>query len=562
MHDSQDTSAPIRVLHIDDDPEDAEIVRTLIRKRCPTWSISWFDEPSSAFVALASQAFDVALVDFYLGSCTGLEVLEALRAEYPTLPVLLLTGDEHQTADLAAVQGGAFGFLGKNRLTAIELERGIRYAVEHSKGQEKLAREARTDALTGLLNRAGFSELAERALARIRIQPPRNDDLQLVGCLLIDLDGFKAVNDTHGHAAGDRLLCAVARCLEATIRPTDIVGRLGGDEFVILLQNLKSRQEAEGVAQRLVEQIAAVATSALESKLVTASIGGALSLGTSSYEAILSKADGAMYRAKQSGKNQALIASPQSQRALPKTVEALQEAIGAASLQAWARPWLNTEVHQVTGFQIIPRLVPIASDKRPLNSIELRRELKRSNLIQDLDRFLLESYLATDIPNHVMAYLCVSGASLRSRAFRDRLKDVSVPNQLYLGLEEAELASCEIDEALCHLAGLGMKLGVHNFGEGPLGLARFIQLPIDLIRVGRAMFGKQEPRSINTLRALVAGSSDSGSTLIATEVDTRETSRWLGALGLVIQEGKAYAEPMPLAGFETWLASSSVKSSA
>ncbi len=160
--------------------------------------------------------------------------------------------------------------------------------------QARLTHSARHDALTGLPNRTLFLEQAELTLARLRRRPDRQ-----FAVIFMDLDGFKQVNDTQGHAAGDALLLEVARRLTSCLRPQDTVSRFGGDEFALLLDESGSEAEVETVAQRIQAEIQMMGTAEMP---VSASMG--IALAVPEYEAaeeIVLHADLAMYRAKAQG---------------------------------------------------------------------------------------------------------------------------------------------------------------------------------------------------------------------------------------------------------------------
>lgn len=175
----------------------------------------------------------------------------------------------------------------------------VRDITERKLADDKLTRLALYDSLTGLPNRTNFFEKLEFSLAYARRS-------NLAAALLfVDLDGFKAVNDRMGHAAGDHLLREVARRLQGLIRESDIAARMGGDEFVLLLNNLKHPSEAEAIAQKLVAALSEPVEygNALLSQ-VSASIGIALFPDNGQTgDGLINEADGAMYRAKAAGKN-------------------------------------------------------------------------------------------------------------------------------------------------------------------------------------------------------------------------------------------------------------------
>jgi diguanylate cyclase len=177
-----------------------------------------------------------------------------------------------------------------------------RSAVEHLTGRHDMAQLAKTDALTGLANRLSLREhFQERMAAATRAE-------SLVAVHFLDLDGFKAINDHHGHPAGDAVLKEVARRLEAMVRSADAVARLGGDEFVVLQANLLQDSEAELLARRIIREISKPYFADDIQLSVSVSVGIAMApkLGVE-LERLLACADAALYRAKAGGKARALF---------------------------------------------------------------------------------------------------------------------------------------------------------------------------------------------------------------------------------------------------------------
>jgi len=167
----------------------------------------------------------------------------------------------------------------------------------HRVQQQKLLDASQTDVLTGTLNRAGFDLRIHEDLARAQ------SERHLLALLCIDLDGFKPVNDQHGHAAGDSLLTAVAQRLQQALRPSDVLARLGGDEFSVLLPDVKNEQAAQAVARKIVGALAAPFQIDGKTVSIGGSVGVALTMnGKETVQTLLRRADGALYQAKRAGR--------------------------------------------------------------------------------------------------------------------------------------------------------------------------------------------------------------------------------------------------------------------
>lgn len=242
---------PRKILLIDDDATTAELVGFMVgafrRERFVMEHRASFEE---GLRSLVGGDYVLCLLDYNLGDRNGLELLREAKAQQCLTPIILLTGDTNEETDLAAMEGGAVDFLEKIDLTARMLERAVRYALKMAVVLDRLREQAAHDELTGTPNRREFDRrLLEEWQRSVRFQRP----LSLV---MMDLDRFKVINDTHGHPAGDEVLRHVARLLAGQIRQVDCLGRYGGDEFALLLVET-DRASAEAAAARLRSLVAA-----------------------------------------------------------------------------------------------------------------------------------------------------------------------------------------------------------------------------------------------------------------------------------------------------------------
>jgi diguanylate cyclase (GGDEF)-like protein len=244
-------------------------------------------EPASLDIA------DLVLLDLTLPDSDGLEGLRRLRTLAPDIPVVVLSGRSDDDIAMQAVQLGAQDYLVKGDVDGTRLTRAIRYAVERKRAEIRLARLALHDPLTGLPNRLLLDDRLGHALTR------RRTNGQVV-LLFIDLDGFKAVNDAHGHAVGDEVLVLVADRLREGLRAGDTVARLGGDEFVVLCEDVMDIDATVALADRIAMRLAepyAVSAGRVD---ISAAVGVAVA-GEEDAPSLLRRADAAMYAAKRSG---------------------------------------------------------------------------------------------------------------------------------------------------------------------------------------------------------------------------------------------------------------------
>lgn len=220
----------LRVLLMEDNPADAGLLRaTLGGTSDISFELEWVDELRSGLDRLAAGGIDIAVIDLSLPDSRGLDTFRAVREEAPDVPLLILTGEEDQHLAVTAISEGAQDYLLKGERWPGTLVRSLRYAVARQRLVADLRRLALVDELTGLHNRRGFLGLGDQLL--------KVADRSGLGVSLIffDVDGLKAINDTHGHHRGDDALVAVAQLLRRVFRTSDVVARVGGDEFCALL---------------------------------------------------------------------------------------------------------------------------------------------------------------------------------------------------------------------------------------------------------------------------------------------------------------------------------------
>jgi len=260
---------------------------------------------------LAADEVDVVLLDLNLPDSEGIETLGRVLEAGPDLPVIAISGVDDESVGLEAVRQGAQDYLVAGRIDSQRLRRAIRHAVERKRVElalrrakaevagRKLKVRATTDELTGLWNRRQFTEMLEQEFHRVRRYQTS------LSLLILDVDFFKAVNDTYGHEFGDRILLELASLLKSQTRPADVIARFGGEEFVILMPHV-ARDGAALCAERIRKEVARWRfTDGTRSVHVTVSIGVS-SFGEGrgqSSRSLIRHADKALYAAKNDGRN-------------------------------------------------------------------------------------------------------------------------------------------------------------------------------------------------------------------------------------------------------------------
>ncbi|HEY1689979.1 MAG TPA: EAL domain-containing protein [Solirubrobacteraceae bacterium] len=384
---------------------------------------------------------------------------------------------------------------------------------ELDRHQEELAFLATHDPLTGLPNRTLILDRIEQMLNRAR----RNK--MPVAALFVDLDNFKSINDSLGHAAGDELLCAVAARLDGVVRGSDTLGRLGGDEFVVIAQELSLDAGPELVAERLLEAMKQpfTLTGHEETPLtVTASIGVAAG-GRASAAELLRDADIAMYRAKWDGKNRYAVFESAMQDALRSRMVLemdLRAALANEELFLLYQPILDLQSMAATGVEALLRWQsPTRGLVQPNDFIPI---LEETGLIVEVGRWVLQAACAQGAAWHRAGHpieiaVNVSARQLDTDGLIDDVKDALSSSGMQpeaLTIEVTETAIMRNTDAtaqrLAAVKRLGVRIAIDDFGTGYSSLAHLQRFPVDALKIDRSFIsalteGREGEELIKTL---------------------------------------------------------------
>ena len=418
---------------------------------------------------------------------------------------------------------------------------------------ERLEHDARHDPLTDLPNRKHLIERLDRALAESR----RNGHGQ-VAALFIDLDHFKQVNDTLGHAAGDLLLGLVARAIQGCLRGNDVAGRFGGDEFVVVCPTLALPTDATIVADRIRRRLAAPFIVLDTEVFVGASIGVAIADHRSDAAGLLAEADTAAYRAKERGRNRIEIFDRELRDGIRKKVEiatALRHAIDDRELVLHYQPLVGVESSTVAGFEALVRwnrpgfglvppgdFLPVAEDR---------------GLIVPMGRWITETacrQLAaweregnpTSMGINLSPRQLTSGHLVRE--VREILDETGVdPTRVSFEITENALVD-DADTAirrLHELRDLGVRLAIDDFGTGYSSLSYLRRLPVQVVKIDRSfVLALGTDREGSTIVASVINLAHAlGMEIVAEGVETIEHVAALVALGCDKMQGFWFARP-------------------
>jgi len=294
-----------KLLLIDDDRVQQRLMQQLVKNfRGIPFELDDALAYDEGLKKLLTGKYEACLLDYRLGDRDGLALLREARIAGSETPVIVLTADDSEEVDLAAMDAGAADYLVKGGLTPRLLERALRYALKLHETLTQLRQLAQRDELTKLYNRREFQRMLTEEWDRsVRFSRP-------FSLVMVDIDHFKRINDTHGHQTGDEVLRHVASLLSGQIRNVDRVARYGGEEFALIMIETDRRQAVEGI--RRLGLLLAEAPCVVNDKLtveVTLSAGVACSEGDAKdANELVAAADKALYAAKKGGRNRVVAA--------------------------------------------------------------------------------------------------------------------------------------------------------------------------------------------------------------------------------------------------------------
>ena len=489
-------SKTVQLLLVEDDQADAKFLRAcLARSRGPKPDITHAQRLDDALGFLTETDFDVVLLDLNLPDAKGVDGVRTIQQANPNIPIVVLSGEDNEDYAIGILNQGVQDYLVKWDGEGRTILRSIRYAIERKRTELRLAYLATYDPLTEIPNRNFFVEHLNKAVSRAQ----RNGNL--LGLIFLDLDRFKGVNDTLGHHFGDKLLSAVAKRINATVRSGDIVARMGGDEFAILLENLNDVQAAEAVAHKLVDTLAE------PYELDGRSIHVTISVGITIYpkdrgdpETLVKNADIAMYQAKSAGRNGFQFFNEAMHDEILYQHEVAQEIRRALDNQEFSlfyQPQLRLDDGRLDGAEALIRWHhPQKKLVMPDDFIGIAEE---SGQIIQVGNWVIEEAFRqslawqSDAAAPPRMAINISPRQIHQPNFCTDLKRLLFtyqvnPEQIEIEITESCLVQDVqfVQKSLQKLKDLGLTLAIDDFGTGHSCLDYLRRFPIDILKIDRS----------------------------------------------------------------------------
>ena len=565
-------SSRIRLLLIGVDAEQATHVRALLdASRSMQFELQHAPSLSTALALPNADSVDVMMLYVSEADLPRLSPLTQARMAAPLIPIVVMSDLDDEAIAIRALQNGARSYLVRADTTSRLLVTTLAAALESHRmilqlntARERARHLATHDQLTGLANRTLFHDRLDQALSAARRGRHK------LAVLFVDLDGFKAINDSLGHAVGDGLLRGLARRIAACLRETDTAGRLGGDEFAVLLTNLANEMDAAMVAKKLLSALSEPIQFREQSMSIQCSVGIAtFPRDTTDAEELIKKADTAMYHAKERGGNVFDFYTEDMNAAIQRRADlegrlrnALEEdqlvvhyqpqfdltrgrIIGAEALLRWQHPEL--------GLVSPAHFLPIAEETGlivPIGDWILQQACQQNAIWnRQQDRNLRVSV------NVSSKQFLEPGFSdvVRTALHRTGLSAVSLELEI---TESSLLRDVEVTvNTLRNLKELGVRLAIDDFGTGYSALAYLKRLPIDVLKIDQSFVKAltTDPADATITETIVQLASGLNLTTIAEGVETLEQLLLLGSYGCNRMQGYLFGKPVPAETFEQWL---------
>lgn len=557
---------PLKILLVEDSKTDAILIERVISQAAPnTYRVQRAENLTSALEILGENEFDVVLLDLTLPDTVEFSGLLSIQNMAPKLPVIILTAHADEETALRAVEHGAQDYLFKDKANGHVIKRSMQYAIQRKHFEGVLITQANFDPLTGLANRILFESRLDMAIARSKRSGAG------IGVFFLDLDHFKHVNDSLGHAAGDQLLQQVAARLKQSVRSYDTAARFGGDEFALIVEGVAQARDCAVIAQKILQIMAEPFAIASKHVDVSISIGIATCVAGENLtrDDLMQHADGAMYGAKLAPHSDYRFYTTEvHEQALARLkLEAdLCAALKTDELELYYQPKLDLRTGHVTGAEAFIRwnhpsrglllpgeFIAVAEETGQMGALG---QWVLSNVCKDMER-----WQKSELP---MMQIAVNLSGIQ-------LDDVLFPQWIAVLLGEHAIAcrwlilevtsSSLLDrmearlQTLAALEKLGIAIHLDHFGTNAVSLSALQAMKLDALKIDSVVMQTLglEKKTSSLIQAIIAMAHKLNLKVIASGVENEWQQAYLKDQQCDQAQGIVFSRPMPGDYFTEWL---------
>lgn len=556
----------LHVLLVEDSEDDAVLLLHALRKGGFEPLYERVDTAPAMSAALARKSWDIVIADHSMPHFDATAALNLLKQSGADLPFIIVSGSIGEDIAVSAMKLGAHDYLMKGNLTRLcpVIEREMREAEvrrQRLRAEERVEHQAHYDLLTDLPNRVMFNDRLTLALAHA------NRHRRMLAILFVDLDRFKTIVDTLGHAIGDHVLRGVAERLSSSLEEGDTLARLGGDEFVILLPQIHRADKAVKLAQKVLEALKPAFHFSGHELHITTSIGIALyPYDGEDADTLLKNADTALYRAKEQGRNNYQLYTPaMNARAFERLAleNSLRKALERKEFLLHYQAQQDLKTGEITGMEALLRWQhPDLGLVYPAEFISLAEE---TGLIVPLGEWVLRTAAAQNkawqkagLPPMVVA------VNLSARQFQHHDLVETVARVLKETGLDARWLELEITESIAmqnadytiiilrDLKEMGLQISMDDFGTGYSSLSYLKKFPIDTLKIDQSFVRdlSTDPNDAAIANAIIVLAHSLKLKVVAEGVETPEQKAFLKEHDCDKTQGYLFSNPISAALFE------------
>lgn len=541
-------TSPVRMLLVDDDSDFAKVFQISLRtEKRISFEIQTAETLQSALKILREKTFQLILLDLGLPDSQGLKTFEKIAEAHPGIACVILSGTDDEALSLEAVKKGAQDYVVKGEVRTGMLARILSYALERNYQKQRieelngyLEKLSLLDPLTQLLNRRGLQRTLSREL---EISGREGVNLSVI---LLDLDNFKPINDTFGHAVGDIVLQELSKVLKRTVRTADYVSRVGGDEFIILLPNTRL---AEGIhfSERIrlaISQTPFVVAGG-ETVKVTASLGVmSVNRRMVSVDSLLEETHAALAKSKQSGKNRVSAGEGWE----PRSDNVADTLRAGTCFRSVKQPILDLHTEKTIGYEFLTR-TDIGGFEMPDEFFGFSIE---NNILSMVDRRCLEIALTaaqgvSPVSEKYVNLFPSTMAGLQSEQFSRLFPPASLCGAYCVEVSEQQILGdpSYLLRVVQELKKRKIGVAIDDVGFGRSCLESLILLQPDVIKIDKRLVQNisHDKNQKEMLRRLLAIVESLHAKIIAEGIESREDLETLKELGVPYGQGFLWGQP-------------------